>query len=229
MDLMLKAEEINKTFILHLQRGKKIKVLQNLNLQVKKGECLILDGPSGVGKSTILKILYGNYKPDHGEIWVYHQNKWLDLIQIRPWELLEVRKYTIGYVSQSLHIIPRIPAIEIVQEPLCQLGFSKEVSSQRAESLLLRLNIPRLLWTVSPTTFSGGEKQRINLARCFIFEFPILLLDEPTAGLDEINRGVVVELIREAKARGAAIIGVFHDREVQEAIGDRRLEIVSEN
>jgi alpha-D-ribose 1-methylphosphonate 5-triphosphate synthase subunit PhnL len=225
METRLRAEEIQKTFILHLQGGKELNVLKQVNLIVNGGECVALSGPSGIGKSTLLRILYANYKLDRGSVWVNHRSEWISLFDSDPWQVLDIRRVTIGYVSQFLRVIPRVPAIDVVMEPLQRNGCPPEKSRIQVEVLLNRLNISERLWTVSPTTFSGGEQQRINLARCFIFPYPILLLDEPTAALDEMNRRVVIQLIQEAKERGAAIVGVFHDREVREAVSTRVVDV----
>ena len=228
MDIKLRAEEIQKAFVLHLQGGMVLHVFSGVNLIVHAGECVALSGPSGIGKSTLLRILYANYKPDRGNVWVQHRGEWVDLLQAKPYRILEIRRNTIGYVSQFLRVIPRVPALEVVMEPLRSLGYPPEECRLKAEVLLRRLNIPERLWTISPTLFSGGEQQRINLSRSFIYPFPILLLDEPTAALDDLNRRIVVELIQEAKARGAAVVGVFHDREVKEAVSTRNFEIPTE-
>jgi len=228
MDIKLRAEGIQKSFVLHLQGGMVLDVFRGVNLIVHAGECVALSGPSGIGKSTLLRILYANYKPDRGNVWVEHRGEWIDLLQAKPYRILEIRGKTIGYVSQFLRVIPRVPALEVVMEPLRSLGYPPKECRLRAEILLRRLNIPERLWTISPTLFSGGEQQRINLSRSFIYPFPILLLDEPTAALDDLNRRIVIELIQEAKARGAAVVGVFHDREVKEAVSTRSFEIPTE-
>lgn len=225
MEMKLRAEGIQKTFILHLQGGKRINVLENIHLSLRSGECVALTGPSGIGKSTFLRILYANYKPDSGRVLIYHQNQWIDLAKAEPYQVLDIRNRTIGYVSQFLRVIPRVPAIEVVMEPLRRLKLSSEICRHRAESLLSRLNIPEQLWTVSPTTFSGGEQQRVNLARSLIFPYTILLLDEPTASLDDANRAIVVGLIQEALAKGTAVVGVFHDREVRKALATREFNV----
>ena len=104
-------------------------------------------------------------------------------------------------------------------------GQSAEEARINASALLTRLNIPARLHALAPATFSGGEQQRINLARGFIGRHPILLLDEPTASLDPANRDVVVGMIQEAKARGVAMIGIFHDTEVRDAVADRLFSV----
>jgi len=228
MDIKLRVEEIQKAFVLHLQGGMVLPVLSGVNLIVHAGECVALSGPSGIGKSTLLRILYANYKPDRGNVWVEHRGEWVNLLQAKPYRILEIRRSTIGYVSQFLRVIPRVPAIEIVMEPLRNLGYPPQECRLQAEAMLRRLNIPERLWTISPTLFSGGEQQRINISRSFICPFSILLLDEPTAALDDQNRKIVIELIQEAKTRGAAVVGVFHDREVKEAVSTRTFDIPKE-
>jgi len=202
-------------------------VLCHIDLTVQAGECVVLVGPSGTGKSTLLRSLYANYKPDRGRILVRHEEEWVDMAGAEPRKILEVRSRTVGYVSQFLRVIPRIPAFSILMGTSRMLGIPEEKAGDQTRHLLLRLGIPERLWKISPTTFSGGEQQRINIARGFIFPYPILLLDEPTAALDVRNRQVVVELIREAKARGAAIVGTFHDEEVREAVATRTFEMPS--
>ncbi len=228
MEIRLQAEDIHKNFILHLQGGKKLSVLKRVHLTVEAGECVALTGPSGIGKSSFLKILYGNYKPDSGRVLIYHLGQWINTVEAEPYHILDIRRSTVGYVSQFLRVIPRVPAIEIVMEPLQRLGLSVQECRDRAEELLRRLNLSESLWTVSPTTFSGGEQQRVNLARSLIYPYSILLLDEPTASLDERNRAVVVQLIQEAKRRGTAVVGVFHDRLVREALATRYVNLSME-
>lgn len=228
MGIRLQAEGIHKTFILHLQGGKRLSVLSGVHLSVEAGECVALTGPSGIGKSTFLRILYGNYKPDSGRVLIYHRGQWINAIEAEPYQILDMRQSTVGYVSQFLRVIPRVPAIEIVMEPLQRLRLCAQDCRNQAEDLLRRLNLPESLWTISPTTFSGGEQQRINLARSLIYPYSILLLDEPTASLDERNRATVVQLIQEAKQKGTAVVGVFHDREVREALATRYFDVSME-
>jgi alpha-D-ribose 1-methylphosphonate 5-triphosphate synthase subunit PhnL len=225
MGTMLRVRNLKKSFTLHNQGGVQLRVLEGMELEVRSGECVVLAGASGTGKSTFLRSLYANYRAEGGRILLRHEGGWVDMAGAAPRLILEVRKWTLGYVSQFLRVIPRVPALEVVMEKLLTLGFSPEEARDRSEQILLRLGIPERLWPISPTTFSGGEQQRINLARGFIYPYPILLLDEPTAALDAKNRKVVVALIREAKKRGAAIIGTFHDDEVRRAVATRILEM----
>ena len=219
MSVMLQTESLDKTFTLHLRGGLRIPVLQGVDLSVRAGECVALVGPSGAGKSTLLRSLYGNYRADGGRILVRHAGTMVDIATASPRVVVRVREQTLGYVSQFLRVVPRVPAVDIVAEAAC--GLSPDAARARAEALLLRLNIPRRLHALPPATFSGGEQQRVNLARGFIGRHPVLLLDEPTASLDSANCDIVIDMIREAKATGVAIVGIFHDTAVREAVADR--------
>jgi alpha-D-ribose 1-methylphosphonate 5-triphosphate synthase subunit PhnL len=218
---MIRVENLSKTFVLHHQNGIHLPVLSKAELTVNAGECVVLHGHSGSGKSTLLRSLYANYLPDEGHIHIKHGNEWVDLVTAPARKVLEVRKGTIGWVSQFLRVIPRISALDVVMQPLLDLGVSKDECRAKAASLLTRLNVPERLWHLAPSTFSGGEQQRVNIARGFVVDYPILLLDEPTASLDDKNSAAVVELIDEAKARGAAIVGIFHDEAVRNRVADR--------
>lgn len=216
---MIIAKGLGKTFTLHNQGGVTIDVFDGLELEVSRGGCLILTGPSGAGKSSLLRSLYGNYKAQTGSIHIRHRDAWIDLCAAEPFEVLEMRRETMGYVSQFLRVIPRVPTIDLVTEPLIVRGEETEAARQKAAVLLTRLRIPEELWGLPPATFSGGEQQRVNIAMTFVQDYPVLLLDEPTASLDLDNRRTVIELIREARERGAAIVGIFHDAEVRGAVG----------
>jgi len=218
---IISVEGLEKTFTLHVQGGAVLPVLKDVNLAVQPGECVVLHGPSGAGKSSLLRSMYANYLPQAGRILVRHRDRTVDLLKADPHVVLDIRRWTIGFVSQFLRAIPRVPTLDIVAEPLRARGIDDEAARTRAGELLDRLQIPERMWSLSPVTFSGGEQQRVNIARSFTAPFPVLLLDEPTAALDAENRARVVELIHQAKDRGAAIIGIFHDREVREAVADR--------
>ncbi|PSH62155.1 phosphonate C-P lyase system protein PhnL [Phyllobacterium sophorae] len=225
MTIRLHAKGLTKTFTLHTQGGIVLPVFDDVELTVKAGECVCLHGPSGAGKSTLLRSLYANYKPDAGQILVKHLGQTVDLLAAEPWEVVEIRRSTIGYVSQFLRVIPRVGALNVVTEPAIANGMPAAEATAKAQELLMRLHIPQRLWSLAPATFSGGEQQRVNIARGFIVDYPVLLLDEPTASLDAANRATVVDLINEAKSRGIAIVGIFHDEEVREAVADRLFEI----
>lgn len=219
--VMLDVSGIAKSFVLHTQGSAQISVFSDLSLQVYAGECVALHGPSGAGKSTLMRMLYANYRTDIGAIRIRHDGEMVDLATGPPRTVLEVRRRTLGYVSQFLRVIPRVSTLDVVAEPLRALGVSGDKAQVCARKMLERLNIPPALWGLAPATFSGGEQQRVNVARGFVAQLPVLLLDEPTASLDAINRQCVVGLIDEAKARGAAIIGIFHDLEVRNRVADR--------
>ncbi|GLT14589.1 phosphonate C-P lyase system protein PhnL [Vibrio algivorus] len=219
--IMLKVNNVSKTFVLHNQSGIRLPVLNHANLNVVQGECVVLHGHSGSGKSTLLRVLYANYLVDSGSIEVRHNEKWIDIVQASPRQILNIRRHTIGWVSQFLRVIPRISALEVVMQPMIEMGGDRIEAEQKAKTLLHRLNVGEHLWHLAPATFSGGEQQRVNIARGFIWDYPILLLDEPTASLDAKNSAVVVELIQEAKQRGAAVVGIFHDEINRNQVADR--------
>lgn len=224
MTVAIDVNQLNKTFLLHHQNNVQFQVLSNVSLRVARGECVVLKGVSGSGKSTLLKSLYGNYLCDSGEIWFHFDNHRVDLLAASDNEKIHLREHYINYVSQFLKVVPRVATLDIVMEPLLHDGISQEEAQQRATAMLTRLNIPAHLWPLSPLTFSGGEQQRVNIARGFIKTSPFMLLDEPTASLDAANRAVVIELIQEAKAKGCAIVGIFHDEEVRDQVADRQVD-----
>jgi len=200
--------------------------LLGVSLSVAPGEIIGLIGPSGAGKSTLLRSLYGNYRADSGSIRVRQDDAWTELVGAEPRTVLDVRHRTMGFVSQFLRVIPRVSAVDVVAEPLRRRGTGPLEARQRAEFLLAMLGIPARLWALPPATFSGGEQQRVNIARSLIVDYPILLLDEPTASLDAANRDGVVELICQRRDAGAAIVGIFHDTEVRDAVATRVHEVL---
>ena len=218
---ILAVSGVDKTFTMHLQGGQRLAVLHALAFEVRAGECVALGGASGAGKSSILKMVYGNYAVNRGRIVLRANGRAIDIAAARPRQVLAARRDTVGYVSQFLHCVPRVAALQIVAEPLLERGVPTAQARERAAELLTRLAIPERLWALPPATFSGGEQQRVNIARGFVTELPLLLLDEPTASLDARNREAVTELIREKLARGTAILGIFHDAEVREAVAGR--------
>lgn len=229
MTVMIQVENLNKRFTLHNQGGVSYPVLNHVSFVVNAGECVVLDGRSGSGKSTLLRSLYANYKPQSGHIRVRHGDSLTDLTNASAREVLAIRRQTLGYVSQFLRVIPRVPALEVVMEPLRNLGVDRDTCRERATSLLQQLNVPETLWHLPPSTFSGGEQQRVNIARGFVVDYPILLLDEPTASLDARNRDVVISLIHQARQRGAAIVGIFHDADVRDHLADRTIPVGNSN
>ncbi len=218
---MIQVEKLCKSFTLHNQGGAVIPVMQDAEFAVAPGECVGLIGASGAGKSTLIRMLYGNYLAASGHIRIGG----VDVARAEPREILALRRDRLGYVSQFLRVVPRVSTLDVVAEPLLRTGCGAQSARARAQELLERLNIPRHLWTLSPTTFSGGEQQRVNIARGFAYAYPALLLDEPTASLDAGNREVVLALIEEAKARGAAIVGIFHDEAARRRVCDHEVDV----
>lgn len=221
----LVVSEVAKSFTMHLRDGIKLPVVSDVTFSVAAGECVVLGGPSGIGKSSLLKMIYGNYAVDTGQILVNHQGRVVDLASADPRTIIDVRKRSLGYVSQFLRTVPRVAAIDVVGEPLVARGVPVGEAREKAAELLTKLNLPEALWQLPPATFSGGEQQRVNIARGFITDHTILLLDEPTASLDATNRAVVVGMIAEKKKAGVALLGIFHDEEVREAAADRILDV----
>ncbi|MET1416048.1 phosphonate C-P lyase system protein PhnL [Roseibium sp. HPY-6] len=227
MPVRLYLNNVGKSFTMHLQGGTIIPVVDKVEFSVNAGECVVLGGPSGAGKSSILKMIYGNYRCDQGQILVTIDDEIINVADAEPRKVLQLREDTIGYVSQFLRTIPRVSAEDVVAEPLVAQGESEEAAVEKARSLLARLNVPERLWTLPPATFSGGEQQRVNIARGFIAHYPILLLDEPTASLDAANRAVVVRLVQEKKEQGVAMVGILHDQDVREEIADRIIDVTA--
>ncbi len=227
---ILRIEDVSKQFTLHNQHGVQLEVLKGVTLDIEPGECVVLDGPSGTGKSTLLKLIYGNYRATGGRISVEQPDgQWVELSDADPRRLLRIRRDTVGYVSQFLRVIPRVSALDVVAESLIEdaldIGTSVEAAREQAAQWLQRLRIPSRLWSLPPATFSGGEQQRINIARNMIKPRPILLLDEPTASLDFANTRTVISLIHEALVRGVAVVGIFHDQAVGSAVATRRVDM----
>jgi alpha-D-ribose 1-methylphosphonate 5-triphosphate synthase subunit PhnL len=225
MSRRIEVKNLSKEFTLHLQDGLQLPILSGVDMQVNAGECVVIHAPSGAGKSTLLRCLYANYRASSGSISIAHDGRWVDLAAASAREIHQVRRSTLGFVTQFLRVIPRIPTLDLVAEPLIAKGFARKDALEQAGALLTRLRIPDRLWHVPPATFSGGEQQRVNIARTMISDYPILLLDEPTASLDEANRDTVIDLIDSARSRGAAIVGIFHDDHVRRALATRLFPI----
>jgi alpha-D-ribose 1-methylphosphonate 5-triphosphate synthase subunit PhnL len=235
----LAVRGLAKHFTLHLRGGARLQVLADTSLDVRAGECVALVGASGRGKSTLMKCLFGSYGADAGALRFDSSAGVVDIAAASPQRMIELRRRDIAYVSQFLRAVPRVPALDVVAQRLVDAepappsddlddaGHERRMDAARdaARALFARLNLPPALWDLPPATFSGGEQQRVNIARGFVQPARLLLLDEPTASLDAANRRVVVELIHEAKARGAAVVGIFHDEEVRDAVADRCVEL----
>lgn len=227
---VLQVEDLSKRFVLHNQGAVELGVLQGVSFDLYPGECIALDGPSGAGKSTLLKLIYGNYLASSGSIRVRPAcGSEVDVARASARSLLALRRQTVGYVSQFLRTIPRVGALDVVAEPLLDENpddsEALRTAHRLAQGLLLRLRIPQRLWHIPPATFSGGEQQRVNIARCLVRDWPLLLLDEPTASLDATNAETVIALVNEARARGTAILGIFHDARVRERLATRVLDM----
>ena len=224
-ETMIAIEGLHKTFTLHTQNGATISALQAVNMQVAAGECVVLRGASGAGKSSLLRCVYGNYRVGAGSVRVRHDGAMVDVAQAEARTILAMRRKTMGFVSQFLRVIPRIATLDLVMEPLLTLGCGAEEAKDRAVAVLRNLNLSERLWHLAPATFSGGEQQRVNIARAMVCDYPVLLLDEPTASLDRENRAAVIDLILAARAKGSAIVGVFHDREAGDAVATNTIEL----
>lgn len=227
IQLLLHVEGLSKGFTMHLLGGIDLPVVHNAEFEVSRGECVVLGGPSGAGKSSILKMVYGNYKSDIGHILVNDGNMTVDVASADPRSILALRRTTIGYVSQFLSVIPRVSALDLVAQVAVDWGDDKTEARAKAATMLARLNIPERLWALPPATFSGGEQQRVNIARGFIGCHPLLLLDEPTASLDATNSQVVLDLIKEKKSSGAGMLGIFHDPNTRQAVADRVIDVTT--
>lgn len=225
MEPMIRIEALAKTFTLHLRGGVALRVLDGFSLDVGRGECIVLRAPSGTGKSTILRCVAGNYRIEGGRVLIRGNHELVDVGQAMPRDLIALRRHVIGHVSQFLRVIPRVSALDIVAEPLIDRGAGVEEARSKAGAMLARLGIPARMWALPPATFSGGEQQRINIARVLVVGYPILLLDEPTASLDDVNRGIVLEMINEARRAGAAILAVLHDTGDRDIIATRTVDV----
>jgi len=225
LNSILTIINIYKDFIFHHQQGTRLQVLNNFSMEFFPGQATILTGPSGSGKSTLLRMMYAVYRTEKGKILVKHKKKFVDIATAQPSVIYEIRQETIGYVSQFLRVLPRVSALDTVIEPLIARKMDPQKAVEKGKEMLSRLRIPQNLWHLSASTFSGGEQQRINLARGFVAPYPIMLLDEPTASLDPENRKTVIALIKEAVQAGSCVIGVFHNASDQKKIADRTIDM----
>lgn len=224
-DWILKAEGLTKHFYLHEQE-RSIPSTFALDFSVSAGQLLAITGPSGAGKSSLLKCIWRTYLPSAGQLWLREESGAVsDLAAAGEQEMLALRKNDIGFVTQFLHCLPRKSAQDVVASPLFNSGTPADAARATAATLLARLNMPRHLWAVAPATFSGGEQQRVNLARGLIKPMRLLLLDEPTASLDPVSRACAIDLLREIKARGTAILAIFHDPTLVDALADGEIRV----
>ncbi|MDR0997151.1 MAG: phosphonate C-P lyase system protein PhnL [Zoogloeaceae bacterium] len=225
MQPVLKIDALCKSFYLH-EQGKTIPSCAKVSLEVFPGTLTALVGPTGAGKSSVLKCVYRSYLPSAGRL-LYRdaEGHVSDLAQVAETRMLALRGREIGFVTQFLHCLPRKAAEDVVAAPLIARGADKAKARGKARELLACLNVPERLWGVPPATFSGGEKQRVNLARGLIARPRLLLLDEPTASLDPATSARVVELLQTIKAEGVAMLAIFHHPELVTRLADRVIEL----
>lgn len=224
-DLILDARRLGKRFTLH-EQGKIVPAAMDVNIRARRGKLTALVGPSGAGKSSMLKAIYRTYIPTAGEV-LYRTSsgQMIDLAQAEETRMVELRRTEIGFVTQFLRCLPRQSTLDVAARPLVEAGEEREAARRRAGEFLGRAGLPAHLWDVSPATFSGGERQRVNIARSFAARPRLLLLDEPTASLDFASRERVIGLIEEAKSEGAAMVAVFHDLDLVDRLADETVEI----
>lgn len=225
MHTILKVEALTKHFTLHNQ-GSRIPSCANVALEVGSGQLTALTGPTGAGKSSVLKCIYRTYLPSEGRMWYRAADgRRIDLASVDEHAMLALRGHDIGFVTQFMHCLPRKSTLDVVSAPLLSRGQSRPSAHEQAADLLTRLNVPERLWRLPPATFSGGEKQRVNLARGLIARPRLLLLDEPTASLDGATIERVVELLAEMKAEGIAMLAIFHDPQLVRRLAERVVEL----
>lgn len=219
----LRVESLSKLFTLHMLGGRHMKALSGVSFEAHPGEFLGVVGRSGSGKSSLLRCIYRRYLPTAGSIFYASQGGEVDLVTAGDRTVLRLREEELGYVSQFLQAIPRTPAREVVAEPLARRGLAPEEARKRADEMMEALGLPTSLQDAYPATMSGGEQQRINLARALIARPRLLLLDEPTSALDPETRSLAIGAIKSLKDAGTTMIGVFHDAETLDALADRVL------
>jgi alpha-D-ribose 1-methylphosphonate 5-triphosphate synthase subunit PhnL len=212
---MLKVDNLSKTFNIHILNDKVIEGFGSVSFSVKEGNSLGISGPSGAGKSSIMKCIYRRYIPTTGNIH-YESSQFgnVNLTDVSEHIILKIRENEIGYITQFLRVIPRVPCVDVVAEPLVSAGTKIEDARDRAREILNRLGIPMKLFEAYPSTFSGGEQQRVNIAKAVIRRPRLLMVDEPTASLDRKAISVVLDIFSELKKSGTTMIGIFHDKEV---------------
>ncbi|MDH6374066.1 phosphonate C-P lyase system protein PhnL [Paenibacillus sp. VTT E-133280] len=225
MDHLLSIKHLSKSFTLH-NLNKHIPAAQDVNLHLQAGEFVGITGKSGSGKSTILKCIYRTYLPHTGNIW-YHSSKYgvIDLTTASERMIIELRKFEIGYVSQFLNVMPRTTARELVREAIMEMGHEQEIAEAETVRMLEHFELDRSLWDSYPATFSGGEKLRLNIARAMVKRPRLLLLDEPTASLDQASKLKVKILIEQLMKEGTTMLGIFHDLEFMHDLCNREYHI----
>jgi len=227
MNPILEIGDLSKDFTIH-QLGKKIRACRDITMSIGAGEFVGITGKSGSGKSTILKIIYRSYLPQQGRI-LYDSERFglIDLCQADEREILYLRRREIGYVSQFLNVIPRTTARETIEAASREMDRSPEQAHDEAEAMLRHFELDIGLWDSYISTFSGGEKLRLNIARAMVKRPRLLLLDEPTASLDRHSKGRVRSLIEQLKHEGTTMLGIFHDLDFMEGLCDREYSMNS--
>jgi alpha-D-ribose 1-methylphosphonate 5-triphosphate synthase subunit PhnL len=227
---VLEVRDLSKDFVVHSRGGAALPGFSGVSFGVEAGSLLAITGPSGIGKSSLLKCVCRTYIPSSGQILYRTKNRGtLDLASAGDWEILDLRKDEIGYVSQFFRVMPRLSALDILMEPLAVRGSSPGEARERAEGLLSRAGLGKALWDMYPATFSGGEKQRLNILRALIAGPRLLLLDEPTASLDRAHKERIMGMILDLKAEGTAMVAVFHDRDALRALADTRYDLAEKS
>lgn len=210
---MIKATEIVKSF-------GDLKVLKGINLDIKKSEIVAIVGPSGAGKTTLLQILGTLDKADSGTI---HYNNTL-LNKLNEKQLSKFRNEQIGFVFQFHQLLPEFTALENVCIPAYIAGKSKQESEKRAKQILEFLGLKERL-EHKPSELSGGEQQRVAVARALINDPGLILADEPSGNLDTENKQELHRLFFDLRDKfGQTIVIVTHDRELS-GMSDRKIEI----
>jgi len=223
-DPQLSVRHLTKRFVLHILRGKEVVGFEDVSFDVPAGAFLGIAGRSGSGKSSLLKSLYRTYLVDGGEIrYRPLDGEPIDLATASDDAVLDLRGGELGYVSQFLRPTPRVPALDLAARPLVGQGVAAAEARRRVADLFSRLALPRELWDGYPVLFSGGEQQRVNLARALAARPRLLLLDEPTSALDDALQGEVVRLLAEARERGTTMVGVMHDGALLRRLADELL------
>jgi alpha-D-ribose 1-methylphosphonate 5-triphosphate synthase subunit PhnL len=222
---IIEVNQLSKSFELFILHDKRITALQQIDMHIEEGEIIGLTGKSGSGKSSLMKCLYRTYLASSGEILYASRSGRIDLVKADDHAIIALRRSEIRYCSQFLSVIPRVPAVDVVAEPLLRTEKDKEQVRARARMLLEQLGLPTGLWDAYPVTFSGGEQQRVNVARAIIARPRLLLIDEPTASLDARTKDVVIGLIRDLKQHGTSVLCISHDEYTLEHLADRRLHL----
>lgn len=225
---LLQVEGLTKHFTIdHLQR--EIAVFDDLNFALEPGQFMLVGGANGAGKSSLLRCLYRTYLPSAGRALFASRHGQIDLAHAADVDIALLRREEMGFVTQFLRPRPRVSAVELVAEPLLGAGMAWDAATESARQMLADFGLKEELWLAYPTTFSGGEQQKVNLARALIAPRRLLLLDEPTASLDAATRQSLQQRLTELKTHGVAMIGVFHHPEDIRSLIDTEIRLTTAN